>query len=149
MLLYRISPTFYADDLTGTGGLFRSGRWHTVGTRIIYTSEHVSLTMLETLANWTRLPEDVSIVTLEIPDSASVYTVESNLLPNDWNVTPAPYTLAAFTEKWIEKRQDWLMRVPSIHSPTEFNYLLNPLHPEHKTLRVVSIESIIFDPRLK
>ncbi|WP_138991548.1 RES family NAD+ phosphorylase [Larkinella sp. C7] len=149
MLLYRIAPTLYADDLSGTGGLYRSGRWHTVGTRIIYTSEHVSLTMLETLANWTRLPEGVSLVTLEIPDSASVRNLERNTFPNDWNLTPAPFHLSEITDEWIKKRQHWLMRVPSIHSPTEFNYLLNPLHPEHKTLKVVSIESIIFDPRLK
>ena len=149
MFLYRIAPTLYADDLSGTGGLYRSGRWHTVGTRIIYTSEHVSLTMLETLANWTQLPEDVSLVTLEIPDLASVYDVERNKLPDDWNLTPAPFNLAEIADEWIEKWQHWLMRVPSIHAPTEFNYLLNPLHPEHKTLNVVSIESIIFDPRLK
>jgi len=41
------------------------------------------------------------------------------------------------------------MRVPSIHSPAEHNYLLNPLHPKHAMLKLVSVEPHPFDPRLK
>jgi RES domain-containing protein len=41
------------------------------------------------------------------------------------------------------------MRVPSIPSPAEFNYLLNPRHPEHATINLRSVEPHGFDSRLK
>ena len=42
------------------------------------------------------------------------------------------------------------MRVPSAHAPSEWNYLLNPLHPDHaRLLQTVSLEPHPFDARLK
>lgn len=149
MNLYRITKTKYAHDLNGTGGLYGPGRWHREGTRILYFAEHVSLAMLEVLANSPHLPNNTSLITIEIPDTATVLTVEKNTLPADWNLIPAPPTLADFTEQWLTDKKFWLMRVPSVHSPTEFNYLLNPLHPEHQMLTIASIEPHSFDPRLK
>jgi hypothetical protein len=37
------------------------------------------------------------------------------------------------------------MRVPSVRSPAEFNYLLNPLRHEKATLGLLSIEPHDFD----
>ncbi|MGM9510087.1 RES family NAD+ phosphorylase [Larkinella sp. GY13] len=149
MRLYRITKTNYANDLNGTGGLYASGRWHREGTLLLYFAEHVSLAMLETLANSEILPINVSLVTVELPEMASIRQTRLEDLPSDWRNIPYEETLADITERWITEMKFWAMRVPSAHSPTEFNYLLNPLHPEHKTLEVVSIQPISFDRRLK
>ncbi|RCR66095.1 RES family NAD+ phosphorylase [Larkinella punicea] len=149
MRLYRITKTNYANDLNGTGGLYASGRWHREGTLLLYFAEHVSLAMLEMLANSEILPINVSLVTVELPEMASIRQTRLEDLPSDWRNIPYKETLADITERWITEMQFWAMRVPSAHSPTEFNYLLNPLHPEHKTLEVVSIQPISFDRRLK
>lgn len=149
MHLYRITRSLFARDLNGTGGLYEPGRWHNKGTPILYTSEHVSLAKLEVLANSTDTPENVSLITLAIPDNASVLVIQADELPPGWNQLPYRPELAQLTRQWITREEHWMMRVPSVHSPTEFNYLLNPLHPEHQTLRLVSIEPHPFDPRLK
>jgi RES domain-containing protein len=147
--LYRIASTKYANDLTGTGGLFGPGRWHREGTRILYTSEYVSLAKIEILANSKRLPDDQSLITLKIPDSASIMSLEPDQLSTDWRDVPCLPALADLSDQWLREGQFWIMRVPSAQSPTEYNYLLNPLHPEHRTLHISSIEPHPFDTRLK
>ncbi|WP_400190892.1 RES family NAD+ phosphorylase [Hymenobacter sp. B81] len=149
MRLFRLAQRQYIADTNGTGGLYASGRWHEVGTRILYTSEHLSLAKLEVLANSPVLPRNYAVLELEVPDDASVQTVWPTELPANWAALPYPQELALLTRRWIEEQRYWLMRVPSAHSPTEWNYLINPLHPEHATLRVIGITPHDFDPRLK
>jgi RES domain-containing protein len=149
MQLFRITRSIYARDQNGTGGLYEPGRWHNRGTLILYTSEHVSLVKLEVLANSTETPINVSLITLEIPNEVSILSISAADLPIGWNRLPYHPALAKRTIDWITEQKHWIMRVPSVHSPTEFNYLLNPLHPQHHSLKIVSIEPHPFDPRLK
>ncbi len=149
MLLYRIAKTPYAQDFTGTGGLFGPGRWHREGTRIVYLAERVSLAELEVLANSRLTPRNQSLVTIEISDDVPVHSISADMLPTNWARIPYMQELADIAEQWIRERNFWIMRVPSVHSPNEHNYLLNPLHPEHQTLKIVSIEPHPFDARLK
>lgn len=149
MKLYRITSTKYATDLNGTGGLYGPGRWHREGTQLLYLAEHISLAKLEVLANSRKIPHNQSLVTVEIPASASILFIKQEELPIGWEKIPYLEELADITERWITEQTYWIMRVPSAHSPTEFNYLLNPLHPEHTTLRLVSVEPHLFDSRLK
>lgn len=149
MRLYRMAKLAHANDLSGTGGLYGSGRWHRQGSRILYTSEHVSLAKLEVLANSPVLPRNYALVTLELPGAASIQLLEIRDLPADWPASPAPESLLAFSDAWLKTMTHWVLRVPSVHSPNESNFLLNPLHPEHAGLRLVSVEPHPFDARLK
>ncbi len=149
MKLYRFGKQPYIQDTSGQGGLYHNGRWHRKGTQILYTAEHLSLAKLEMLANSPILPVNYFALTLEVPDNASAKHIEAADLPADWPSLPYPPELAAISEAWIREGKYWLLRVPSAHSPAEYNYLLNPLHPEHATLRVLSLEPHPFDKRLK
>ncbi|GAA3971631.1 RES family NAD+ phosphorylase [Hymenobacter antarcticus] len=149
MKLYRFSKQHRIADTSGQGGLYSDGRWHRQGTLILYTAEHLSLAKLEVLANSPTLPVNYAVLTLEVPADASVKVVDVGQLPTNWFGLPYPPELAAITEEWIAEGNFWLMRVPSAHSPAEYNYLFNPLHPDHSQLRVVSIEPHPFDTRLK
>ena len=149
MKLYRITKTQYASDLQGTGGLYGPGRWNREGTQLLYLAECVSLAKLEVLANSRKAPRNQSLVTVEIPENATTMFINREDLPVGWEKIPYLEELADITERWITEQTFWIMRVPSSHSPNEFNYLLNPLHPEHATLKLISIEAHPFDPRLK
>lgn len=149
MILYRIADDRYASDLNGTGGLFAPSRWNRRGTQVLYLTERVSLAKLEVLAHSPSLPEGRALVTVSLPDDASIRYLDVNTLPTGWQHWPYLDELADIAESWIHERTYWIMRVPSAQSPTEYNYLLNPLHPEHQTLKLVSIEPHPFDPRLK
>ncbi|MCF0064056.1 RES family NAD+ phosphorylase [Dyadobacter chenwenxiniae] len=149
MLVFRIASRAYASDLQGTGCLYSGGRWHYKGTQIVYTSEHVSLSKLEILANSPFIPKSQTLVTIEIPDEASILDVGKEPLPDNWWQFPYPDALANITEQWIGQGKFWIMKVPSAHSFNEFNYLLNPAHSDHKLAKVIRIEDIYFDKRLK
>jgi RES domain-containing protein len=149
MKLYRFGKQPYITDLSGRGGLYHNGRWHRQGTPILYTAEHLSLAKLEMLANSPVLPVNYFALTLEVPDGTPTQLVEAAGLPANWAALPYPPELAALTHDWVTEGKFWLMRVPSAHSPIEFNYLLNPAHPDHRLLQVVSLELHPFDARLK
>jgi len=40
------------------------------------------------------------------------------------------------------------LRVPSVIIPEEYNYIINPAHPDFKKLRISRPEPFSFDPRM-
>jgi RES domain-containing protein len=142
MYLYRVAQTKYITDINGTGGLFGSGRWHSQGTRILYSSETLSLAKLETLANSKKIPKGYSYIILEVPNDIEILEIELSELPSNWNSFPWPNGLAPITEKWISDNKALLMKIPSVHSPVEFNYLINPLHKDHSKIKIFKSESL-------
>ncbi len=149
MLVYRLSKAAYIRDLSGTGGLYGSGRWHQKGTRILYTSQTLALAKLEVLANTPLLPRHYALLVLNIPDNIARRVLMAAQLPPNWRHFPAPKALVAFTDDWIAEGRCLVMQVPSVHSPYEVNYLINPLHPEASRLEVVEVLPHDFDERLK
>ncbi|MEP4093260.1 RES family NAD+ phosphorylase [Reichenbachiella sp.] len=147
MILYRITTKPYINDLSGTGAMLYGGRWNAKGQRMIYTSESLSLAMLEIMANLSSklLGRSFYCVELELPKETVIETLQ--VLPDQWNAYP--YTLAT-----IEMGNDFLkgggacLKVPSASIPSEFNYLLNPLHDDFRHLKVVDARPIMFDHRL-
>jgi RES domain-containing protein len=68
MILWRISN--YA-DLSGEGGLYFEGRWHSVGRRVIYCAETPAGALLETIAHIPKkqiMPKDYQLLKIDIPD---------------------------------------------------------------------------------
>jgi RES domain-containing protein len=55
----------------------------------------------------------------------------------------------AFGDAWLRAGAKPVLRVPSVITPGEWNYLLNPLHPEFSLSWIVSgPTAYAFDPRL-
>lgn len=149
MHVYRIANSKYIHDINGTGGLYYPGRWHNAGTPILYTTGTLSLAKLEVLANSLIKPADQSLLILNVPDDIPHKILELTDLPDNWSQYPAPASLVTFTEAWIRENQYLAMRVLSAQSELEFNYLINPRHPDHQRLEIVLIKPEKFDPRLK
>lgn len=149
MHVYRIGSSKFIHDIHGTGGLYHSGRWHNAGTPILYTAGSLSLAKLEVLANSLITPVDQALLILDIPDDISHKIIKIEDLPENWNVYPAPTDLTVLTAEWIKENRYLVMRVPSAQSELEFNYLINPKHPDHHRLEIIEIKPHKFDPRLK
>ena len=150
MLVYRISNHKRIRDLQGTGGLYVAGRWHQKGTQILYTSSSISLAKLEVLANSVgKTPRTMALLTLKFPDDAPVRDVQESQLPKGWHHYPYPAQLSQITNQWLSDETDWVMRVPSAQSPTEYNYLFNPQHSWHEKLKIVEIQDELFDKRFR
>lgn len=108
MLVYRLAKKEYIQDLSGTGGLYGSARWHETGTRILYTAQTLSLAKLEILANTKQIPHNYAILVLEIPDHLPVKELLLPDLPGNWKAFPHPKELISFTNNWIKRINSWL-----------------------------------------
>jgi RES domain-containing protein len=149
MLVYRVAHSKHIADLAGTGGLYTSGRWHALGTRLLYTSGTLSLAKLEVLANSLITPINQALLILEVPDDIPQAELKITDLPANWKNYPAPNELAALAAAWIRQNRHLVLKVPSAQAELESNYLINPQHPNHHRLQIVEILPHHFDPRLK
>src|SRR6266545_4700438 len=148
MHLFRVSNRRHANDLTGEGARRYGGRWNSVGIAMIYTASSISLAMLEALAHSTGLPEQRVLSTLEVPDDLPILRIHS-VLPAGWNARPHSIISQAFGDKFIRQGKYLAMGVPSVITPLEDNILINPNHIEINRLKIIRIEELPFDPRLK
>ncbi len=151
MRVWRICRRAHAaDPLGGRGGLHFSGRWHTQGIRIVYTSATLSLAALELLVQVDRdlLWANLVQIEIDLPDHLRVERIEARTLPSHWRRHPAPAALQRIGASWIERGKTAILRVPSAVIPDEDNYLLNPAHPAIERITVAGRRAFILDPRL-
>jgi RES domain-containing protein len=145
MELFRITRAEYQNDLTGIGAYRHGGRWNTPQNSMLYTSSRRSLAMLEIIVHCQQPnpPENFVVVVLFVPDNAPVYN---------------PYPLMDWQEdqqwsketgdSWLKANNTLLMSVPSVVVPSEKNYLINPLHADFGSVKVINTEPFTFDKRL-
>jgi RES domain-containing protein len=69
-------------------------------------------------------------------------------LPEDWRQLPAPTSTRELGSRWVAESRSVVLRVPSIVVDGEFNYLLNPRHPDFARLEIGEPQLFSFDPRL-
>lgn len=150
MRLFRIAKTEFIRDLSGAGSRAYGGRWNRKGTALVYTSESRALAVLEYLVHvpLALAPAGLSFLRIDVPDDAEVKTVDAASLPANWKAYPPPQGLAAMGTKWALTNETLLLRVPSVVVEDEFNYLVNPSHPECKRIRPHRPERFSLDQRL-
>ena len=69
-------------------------------------------------------------------------------LAKGWMRIPAPRTNAAVGDKWAKSGKSAILKLPSAIVPSEFNYLLNPNHPDFSKIRIGKPRLLKIDPRL-
>ncbi|GAB4240229.1 MAG: hypothetical protein Tsb0034_16610 [Ekhidna sp.] len=149
MLLYRIEKEIYRDQFPPIGSLYFDGRWHLTGMWVVYCSESIALAKLECLASATFLPDDRILKIIELKDTRNIKTIHRDELPSSWNDVGREINLAHITKK-IMKEGYLGMKVPSVLSPLEHNFLLFPEHPNFKKIvRHKETFNAYFDIRLK
>jgi RES domain-containing protein len=152
MILYRLALAEYAEDLSGEGARRDGGRWNPPGVAVVYTSENLPLAVLEILVNVPQefLSENPLLfqkVRIHVPDDAAVKVIDN--LPNDWRNCPPPAALAQIGCEWAKENKTLLLKVPSaVAGEDNWNYLINPFHPEFKTVKILHHEPFKFDVRL-
>ena len=142
--VYRILRKPYSKNpLEGEGTYRFGGRWSSVGTRLAYTAEHLSLAMIEYLIHTdsTDPPKDLVVVAAEIPNSLSRRSIAPKDLPVGWRSTPAMPELATIGDAFARGGRTAILIVPSALAPAESNWLINPQHPHFARIRVHRIRA--------
>jgi RES domain-containing protein len=148
--VYRILRKPYAKRPLDEEGAYRfGGRWSSVGTRLAYTAEHLSLAMIEYFIHIEPddPPKDLVAVTAEVPDSVSRISISPKQLPANWRQSPLPSELAEIGDRFVRDCRAATLIVPSALAPSESNWLINPQHPEFATTRLHSAEAFEYDSR--
>jgi RES domain-containing protein len=86
-------------------------------------------------------------VWMDVPD-ALVTGFDVDRLPEDWQAVPAQASTREIGDKWFDSRASVVLRVPSTVIPEEYNFVLNPSHPEYNKLLVGEFRDFVFDTRL-
>ena len=151
MRVWRISRQPHAAaSVTGSGGLYVSGRWHHRGQPIVYTSATPSLAALEVLVHVdpALAPMDLRLIEIDVPDGIDIETCDPAQLATDWQMFPAPVVLQDFGSEWLSDLRTAILSVPSAVLAIERNYIINPAHPDAPRIRIVQEQVFSFDPRL-
>lgn len=147
MITYRLTTGRFAHDISGTGAKINGGRWNPAGLGGLYTSQYISLAILEILVRASRATSPVSytLTSFEIPEN-SIYQIQSGKLKNEWKYD-LKYT-QGIGEDFLIDNQSLCLKVPSAIVPQENNFLLNPLHPDFKKVKIIASELLELDKRL-
>ena len=147
MIIYRLSTGKFANDISGIGARLNGGRWNPVGIDALYTSEYISLCILEILvrANKYTSPDSYTLISIEAPQS-DIYEIQLQKLKTSWqhDVDYSQWIGAEF----FKNNQSLILKVPSAIVPQEHNFLINPLHAEFKKVKVLKTELLELDKRL-
>ena len=147
MRVYRLTLSRHADTaFSGEGTRLVGSRWTPAGRPVVHTSATVSLAVLETLVHTAvnSIPSQ-RVIAVDVPDTLPVDTAD---LPDDWRRTPPPPVLRDIGRAWLDAGRTAILQAPSAIVPLEFNYLLNPRHPDFGRLRIHEPEPFKIDKRL-
>ncbi len=133
----------------GRGAAEFPGRWNPAGVPVVYLAESRSLASLEVLVH----AEDIRLLTavawLAVPVSFPEALVQRpRRIPEAWRQQPAPEATREFGRAWVEAATSVVLRVPSVVTAGEFNFILNPRHADFSRLKLGLPEPFAFDARL-
>jgi RES domain-containing protein len=146
--VYRITRANYTDRLVASGGV---ARWNTRGRFVIYTAGSRALACLENVVHRSGegLQELFRVMVIDIPNHLTIQAIAQADLPDNWADYQNFDVCQQRGETWLQQGQSAVLRVPSVIVPQEWNYLLNPAHPDFAAIKLLRTEPFVFDPRLK
>lgn len=149
MTIYRLVRSEYKDDLSGYGAFLYGGRWNSKGQYAVYGAAHISLAVLEIVVNYdaasTPLLPSFHLVEIQVPDTA-VAEIQKSGLKKSWGAD-TDYT-RYIGDAFLQSKSDIILTVPSAIIPEESNYLLNPVHPDFRKIKITASRKYPLDHRL-
>ncbi len=148
MIVFRITNETYKNDISGNGAAMFGSRWNSKGTRLLYTSQSISLSILESLVHLKRsdIPPTQYLLHIELPDEKEIAEISYKKIKKDWH-REIEYT-QWMGDQFIRNKKNLFLKVPSAIVPQESNVLLNPAHNEFKKVKLVASELLELDKRL-
>jgi RES domain-containing protein len=135
--------------MSGGGAYRRGGRWNSRGRAVVYMSESLSLCILENLVHMVKVPmlRNFKSIWVDIPEPL-IHTLQQKDLPPTWKAVPAPQETKQIGDRWFDKKESPVLKVPSTVVPDEWNFILNPMHPGFNELKIGEVRDFKFDERL-
>ena len=150
MIVYRLCKKEFCTDLSGRGAEIAGGRWNTKGKAALYTAGSRALAVLEVAVHLPLgiLPTDYIMTSIEIPGNASILKLDTSDLPKDWNRQPISTVSQYIGHDFIVDNSHLVLQVPSVTVAGEYNFVINPKHPDFDKIKISATEPFEFDSRL-
>jgi RES domain-containing protein len=136
-------PTAFSGD----GGLYAPSRWMPQGFRVVYTAETLALATLELFVHTESNKIPLVAIWALLPQTMEIEAVDVDMLPVNWHQPTAYSALQKLGKNWLLSNRTPILKVPSAIVPVEFNYLLNPQHPDFEVEQSPSMQ-FRFDNRM-
>lgn len=142
MTVYRFIKSIHSDFLGVEGTKQFGGRWSSIGTPVLYTSESKSLAFSELAVHIpiVFLPEKYFLATILLPENIKSQIAVLRVPPAGWDYKKFSNKAQQLGDKFMKNNTHLCLKVPSAIIDGAFNYLLNPLHPDYKKLKVERVE---------
>jgi RES domain-containing protein len=141
-----VSRNLSSEPFSHWGASHVGGRWNCKGQPAVYTGSNLCVSVLETVAlSQVAVLGGCIAVSAKIVLTSAPTVIDARDLPADWQAMPSPVSTQEFGSKWLVSGASAVLSVPSVILPAERIFVLNPAHPDFKSLTVVSQE--LFDPR--
>jgi RES domain-containing protein len=149
MIVYRLSKQAFINDLSGYGAEKTGGRWNSKGIPVLYTAASRALAVVEIAVHvpFGIVPVNYFLATIDIPDK-DILKLNLKDLSSNWNKYPFVRDTQTIGNNFIRGNEHLVLQVPSATVDGDFNYLVNPRHPDFKKVKVKSIDPFVFDIRL-
>ncbi len=150
MKVFRLVRKKYADKLSGFGAAIKGARWNSPGVEMIYTSANRSLAMAEVAVHFSlaTLPADYFMITINCPDNIQIQKLDASQLPPGWGNFPHIQQTQVIGDKFISENKFCILKVPSVVTKGDFNYLINPHHADFPLIGIIKKERFPFDKRI-
>jgi RES domain-containing protein len=150
MEVFRLARRKFILPLNGKGAALCGARWNSPGTELIYTAENRSLAMAEVAVHFSlaTLPDDYAMMSMEIPSTLKLSTLDSRQLPKGWNNFPYIPDTQKIGDTFVLENVCVGLLVPSVVTQGDFNLLLNPKHADFKKIKITKVEDFPFDRRI-
>src|SRR4051794_11582637 len=102
----------------GAGARLYGGRWNAKGVLVVYTAAHLSLAVLEMLAQDQPLRARYQAISAQIPDGVPIKRLTVQQLPRDWRASSGVAALHVLGHAWLAEGKNAVMEVPSAVLPT-------------------------------
>lgn len=150
--VWRLSSLTYAYLLDGEGNRVTGARWNLPGRPMVYTSSHLSLSVLEVFVHFSpelrdSIPEMVA-VRIHVPDDAGTSEISSAQFESLMAAPDPSAACQAIGDEWLARGAELVLRAPSVLIPEELNVMLNPKHSEMRRVQIERSRRFQYDPRL-
>ncbi len=148
MIVYRVVHKTVTQLLSGSGN---EGRWCGNGRKVIYTSSSIALACLENILrrSGSGFSMDFRTIFYKVPDDAILEEVLVNDLDADWRLKSNYSYCQLEGNKWYDKKNSLILKVPSAIIPDEYNYVIKTTSADIKHIKIMDDKPFMPDERLE
>lgn len=149
---WRIVKTRQAGQaFSGEGARLFGGRWNPPGLACVYLADSLALAALELFLHLGAQQRGLQFSYFQVlMPPETIQAPEPASLPPGWDSWPYGAASQGVGAVWLAAGQTAVLKLPSAALPglADFNYLVNPAHPDSRRLEISGPWPFGFDARM-